>query len=266
MYVSFSKTTYRANKESEMNLQITWYDNAAFRVSAGEETFWFDPSVNKNADSPIKVDDIEGSASFVFTTHGDPGHFINSVAVTLKTGARFVGSQDLCDYVLKQKLLPNAKMIPLTLGETKAIDGLEVHLFEAEHPVITAKMEAMIRKLGRVETSNCGFIVKGKNFTICMLGDCIYSDVFHNLGQKFNIDVGMIPIQGKRHEESTPEEAAENGALIVRDLGIRVLLPAIIYAREQNRLPTLQRKLKEMNTATRVIFARPGTVHTIEVC
>jgi hypothetical protein len=39
------------------------------------------------------------------------------------------------------------------------------------------------------------------------------------------VNIGMIPIQGKKHVDSTPEEAAENGALIVRDLKLKVLFP-----------------------------------------
>ena len=103
-----------------MTLKITWYDNAAFKVDTGDGVLWFDPSVNKNADSPIKVDDIKGPAKFVFTTHGDPGHFVNSVEITKKTGARFVGSKDLCDFILQNSQLPKEKLIPLELRRNKS--------------------------------------------------------------------------------------------------------------------------------------------------
>ena len=246
-----------------MTLKITWYDNAAFKVDTGDGVLWFDPSVNKNADSPIKVDDIKGPAKFVFTTHGDPGHFVNSVEITKKTGARFVGSKDLCDFILQNSQLPKEKLIPLNFGETKAIDGFKVHLFEAAHPEITPELREIIRKWGGVETRNGGLVVQGKKFSICILGDCIYSEVFKDIGQKFRVDIGMIPIQGKKHVDSTPEEAAENGALIVRDLKLKVLFPVIQYTKEQVRLDPLKRKLKEMNVETRLIFDQPGTVHTL---
>lgn len=246
-----------------MTLQITWYDNAAFRVNTGDEVLWFDPSVNKNADSPIKVDDINEPATFVFTTHGDPGHFVNSVEITQKTGARFVGSEELCDFILRNKKLPKDRLIPLAFGETKAIDGFKVYLFEAAHPELTPELKETIAKWGGVETRNGGLVVQGKKFSLCILGDCIYSEVFKEIGQKFRVDIGMIPIQGRKHVDSTPEEAAENGALIVRDLKLKVLFPVIQYTKEQVRLDPLKRKLKDMNVETRLIFHRPGTVHTL---
>jgi L-ascorbate metabolism protein UlaG (beta-lactamase superfamily) len=246
-----------------MTLQITWYDNAAFRMDTGDEVLWFDPSVNKNPDSPIKVDDIKEPATFVFTTHGDPGHFANSIEITQKTGARFVGSEDLCDFILRNNKLPKERLIPLAFGETKAIDGFKVHLFEAVHPELTPELKAIIAKWGGVETRNGGLVVQGKRFSLCILGDCIYSEVFKEIGQKFQVDIGMIPIQGRNHVDSTPEEAAENGAIIVRDLKLKVLFPVIQYTKERVRLDPLKRKLKDMNVETRLIFDRPGTVHTL---
>jgi L-ascorbate metabolism protein UlaG (beta-lactamase superfamily) len=248
----------------KMTLQIIWYDNAAFRVDTGDGVLWFDPSVDKNADSPLKVTDIMDAAKFVFTTHGDPGHFINSVQVTQKTGAKFVGSQDLCDFVLKTEQFPEDKIISLNFGETRKIDDLEVYLFEAEHPELTLELKEIIRKWGGVETRNGGFVVRGKKFCLCILGDCIYSDVFREVARKFYIDIGMIPIQGRRHVDSTPEEAAANGAFIARDLKIKVLFPVIQYTKEHVRLAPLKRKLNEMGLETRLIFDRPGTIHTLE--
>lgn len=246
-----------------MSLEITWYDNAAFRVGFGKEIIWFDPSVNKNPDSPIKVSDIHEPAKFVFTTHGDPGHFVNSVEVTQKTGARFVGSSDLCNHILKTNLLPKEKIIMAPFGETKKINGLEVYLFEAEHPELNPELIETARKWGMVESRNGGFVVRAEDFTLCILGDCIHSSIFAEVGQRFQIDIGMIPIQGKRHVDSTTDEAAENGALIVRDLNLKLLFPVVQYSREQVRIAPLKKKLGEMNLKTRVIFDRPGTRHAL---
>jgi L-ascorbate metabolism protein UlaG (beta-lactamase superfamily) len=251
--------------EEQMSLQVTWYDNAAFRVFTGEEVLWFDPSVNKNADSPIKVSDIHEAAKFVFTTHGDPGHFVNSVEVTQRTGARFVGSRDLCDFILQRGQLPRERLIPLEFGERREIDGLEVYLFEAEHPVLTPELiEVMAKWGGSAGSRNGGLVVRSKEFSLCILGDCIYSEVFREVGRRFRIDIGMIPIQGKMHVDSTPEEAAENGALIVRELKPKVLFPVIQYTKEQVRIGPLRRRLSALGVQTRMIFDRPGVVHTLE--
>ncbi|HSB67883.1 MAG TPA: MBL fold metallo-hydrolase [Candidatus Methylomirabilis sp.] len=248
-----------------MSLQITWYDNAAFRVSADEGVFWFDPSVNKNADSPIKTSDIVERAKFVFTTHGDPGHFVNSVEVTRRTGARFVGSRELCDFILSRGELPKEQVVPVEFEEPTKIDGLEVYLFEAEHPVLTPDLQQVMAKWGgSVPSRNGGFVVRGERFSLCILGDCIYSDVFREVGKRFRIDIGMIPIQGRMHVDSTPEEAAENGARILQALRPKVVFPVIQYTKERVRLEPLQRRLAELGVQTRMLFDRPGLVHTLQ--
>jgi L-ascorbate metabolism protein UlaG (beta-lactamase superfamily) len=248
-----------------MSIEITWYDNAAFRLAAGGNVYWFDPSVNKNADSPIRTADICEPAKFVFTTHGDPGHFVNSVEVTERTGAKFVGSLDLCDFILQRQQLPPERLIPLEFGQPTRIDGLEVYLFEADHPTLTPELLTVMAKWGgAVQSRNGGLVVQAKEFCLCILGDCVYSDVFQEVGRRYRVDVGMIPIQGKMHVDSTPEEAAENGARIAAALRPKVLFPVIQYTKERVRLPPLERRLAELGVSTRLLFDRPGVVHTLE--
>ena len=247
-----------------MSIQVTWYDTAAFRVVAGDEVYWFDPSVNKNADSPIKTSDIREPAKFVFTTHGDPGHFVNSVEVTERTGARFVGSTDLCQFILQRGQLPPERLIPLEFGQRKEIDGLEVFLFEAEHPTLTPELLTTMAKWGgAVESRNGGLVVRSKEFCLCLLGDCIYSEVFQEIGQRYSVDIGMIPIQGKMHVDSPPEEAAENGARIVAALKPKILFPVIQFTKETVRIAPLQRRMMELGVQTELRFDRPGVLHTL---
>ena len=246
-----------------MPVRVIWYDNAAFRVDTGIEVLWFDPSVNKNADSPIRVEDINEAADFVLTTHGDPGHFVNSVDVARRTRARFIGSTDLCDHILKNAQLPAERLISLNIHEARQIDDLTVYLFEAVHPDLPPALQEIVRKWGFVESTNTGIVVETRSFTLCLLGDCIYSDVFEDIGRRFRIDIGMIPIQGKSHTESTPEEAAENGARIARALKVKTLFPVIQYSSEQNRIPPLIQKMNALGLNTEIVFDRSGTVHTI---
>jgi L-ascorbate metabolism protein UlaG (beta-lactamase superfamily) len=248
-----------------MALEITWYDNVAFRVVTDEHVIWFDPSINKNPGSPIRTEDIKEKAHFVFTTHGDPGHFINSVEITRRTGANFIGPEDLCNYILANKQLLADRVIPLKFDQTRNIDGLEVYLFEAVHPKLTPRLIEDVHKWGgSVETRNGGFVVRGKGYSLCLVGDCIHSGIFQKVGCKFEIDIAMIPVQGRMHQDSTHEEAAEQGAHIIRDLNPKVLFPAIQYTFEMGRIDPLKRQLKEMGVNPRIILDKPGTVHRLE--
>jgi L-ascorbate metabolism protein UlaG (beta-lactamase superfamily) len=246
-----------------MTVEITWYDNAAFRVATGTQVYWFDPSLNKNADSPIKTTDIKETAQYVFTTHGDPGHFVNSAEVTTRTNARFVGSRELCAFLAQRGALPPEQLIPLEFDKVTKLDGVEVFLFEAPHPTLTPELLAsMARWGGAVESRNGGLVVRTQGFCLCLLGDCLYSGIFHEVAKRYRVDVGMIPVQGKMHVDSSPEEAAENGARIAAALRPTVLFPVIQYSREKVRIPPLRRKLGELGVTTRLIFDRPGVLHT----
>jgi len=248
-----------------MGVQITWFDNAAFRVVTNGEVFWFDPSVNKNTASPIKTTDIREPAKLVFTTHGDPGHFINSVEVTQRTGGRFVGSEDLCNFILQRNQLPFSQLVPLRFNEPTHVDGVEVYLFEAEHPILTPELQGIMAKWGgAVPSRNGGLVVRWETFSLCLLGDCVYSSVFEEVRRRYAIDIGMIPIQGKLHVDSAPDDAAESGARIVGALKPKVLFPVIQYERETIRIVLLRDKLIELGLETRLLFDRPGVVHHLE--
>lgn len=244
-------------------LTITWYDNAAFRIYTGEYVIWFDPSINKNPGSPIRTCHIRERAHFVFTTHGHPGHFVNSIEVAQITKAKLVAVEDLTDFVLKQKLLPNEQVISLKFEEIKEIDKLKVYLFEVPHPDLPLSLRQEMDKWSYVASPNTGFVIEGNGYCLCFMGDCLYCEKFIDIGNKFQIDLGMIPIQGKSHTNSSPGEAAENGALIARDLKLKFLFPVIQYPRELIRVDALKRKLDEIKLPIKIIIAQPGTVHRI---
>jgi len=186
------------------------------------------------------------------------------VEITERTGSRFVGSEDLCRFVLGNEQLPPDRVISMRFEETKRFEGLEVYLFEAVHPQLPPKLLQIMDQWGTVPTRNGGFVVKGTGFCLCLLGDCIHSEKFKEIGRKWDIDIGMIPVQGMRHVDSTPEEAAESGARIARDLRLKVLFPVIQYPGELPRIEPLKRRLSEMGVPTRVIMDKPGTVHRVE--
>lgn len=245
-----------------MSLSVTWYDNAAFKVVGGDKVLWFDPSINKNPDSPIKTIDLKEKADFVLTTHGDPGHFVNSVEVAQRTGALFLAPEELCQYVLDQKQMEKERLIPLSFGENRIADALEVFVFEAEHPEQSEETMKIMAQWGRLITKNAGFVVRIGNINICHLGDVVYSDVFKEIGHQFSIDIGMIPIQGKR-KGGPLDEAVESGAKIIGDLKPSFTFPVIQYTKQMNRVELLKKRLAELKLRARIIFDRPGKEHII---
>ena len=244
-----------------MALTIIWFDNGAFRIGYRERVLWLDPSINKNPDSPIKTADLNEQADFVFTTHGDPGHFINSVEIAQKTGALFVAAEDLCQHVLEQQQMKKERIISLRFNERQRVDDLEVFVFEAQHPEQSEETLKIIAKWGGVKTRNAGFIIRMEDVTFCHMGDATYSSIFQEIGKEYTVDIGMIPIQGKMHGDPSLEEAVESGARIVEDLNPKFLLPVIQYTKQMNRIGPLKRRFEAPGVQIQLIFDKPGTAH-----
>ncbi len=246
-----------------MSFAITWYDNAAFKVVYDKKIFWFDPSINKNPDSPIKTSDLKERAEFVFTTHGDPGHFVNSVEVAKRTGALFLAPEEVCEYVLDQKQLEKERVISLSFGENRITDQLKVFVFEAIHPEQSEEsLKGMAQWGGGLLTRNAGFIVKFGHFTLCHIGDAVFSEVFQRIGPQFSIHVGMIPIQGRK-KYTEPEEAVQSSARIIANLKPSYLFPVIQFTKEKNLVEPLKHRLAELQIQTRMLFDKPGIEHLI---
>lgn len=245
-----------------MSLHVTWYDNAAFKITYGAKTLWFDPSINKNPDSPIKTTDLNEQADYVLTTHGDPGHFVNSVEVTQKTDSIFLSIDEVCDDVSKQKQLPDERVVCLNFGDNRISDDMDVFVFEAEHPEMTEEIMQMMAKWGRLITKNAGFVVRVHNLTLCHLGDAVYSDIFKEIGNQFKIDIGMIPIQGPSKGDP-PEKAVESGVKILQALKPGIVFPVVQYSKQKNRVELLIKKMNAMYSQTKIIFDKPGTEHII---
>lgn len=249
--------------EKQMALTITWFDNGAFRIVYRERVLWLDPSINKNPDSPIKTSDVNDQADFVFTTHGDPGHFINSVEIAQKTGAFFVAPEDLCQHVMDRQQMAKERIIPLSFNERQSIDDMEIYVFEAEHPEQSEETLKVIAKWGGVKTRNAGFVIRMGPVTLCHMGDATYSNVFQEIGREYAVDIGMIPIQGRMHGDPSLEEAVESGARIVEDLNPKFLLPVIQYTRQMNRIAPVKRRLETSGVHTQFIIDKPGTLHEL---
>lgn len=245
-----------------MPLHVTWYDNAAFKITYGTQTLWFDPSINKNPDSPIKTIDLNEQADYVLTTHGDPGHFVNSVEVTKKTGSLFLSIEEVCDDVLKQKQLPDEQVVCLNFGENQISNDMDVFVFEAEHPGMTEEIMRTMAQWGRLITKNAGFVVRIHNLTLCHLGDAVYSDIFKEIGNQFKIDIGMIPIQGPSKGDSA-ETSAESGVKILKALKPTIVFPVLQYSKQKDRVHYLIEKMDELQISTKIIFDKPGLEHTL---
>jgi len=245
-----------------MPLHVTWYDNAAFKVTCNGRTLWFDPSINKNPDSPIKTADLKEKADYVLTTHGDPGHFVNSVEVTQRTGAQFLSIEEVCRDVLKRKQLPDERVVCLRSGENRIDDDMDVFVFEAEHPEMTEEIMKIMAEWGRLLTNNAGFVVRMRGLTLCHLGDAVYSDVFKEIGRRFKLDIGMIPIQGASKGDPA-DRAAASGVKILEALKPAIVFPVVQFSKQEDRIDALREKMKPLPLQTKVIFERPGTIHTI---
>lgn len=243
-----------------MALHVTWYDNAAFKVTYGNQTLWFDPAINKNPGSPIKTKDLNETADYVLTTHGDPGHYVNSVEVTQKTDALFVSPEEVCNDVLKKKQLPSERVVSLNFGDNRISADLDIYVFEPEHPEMTEEIIKMMALWGQLVTKNAGFVVRIQNLTLCHMGDAVYSDIFKEIGRRFKIDIGMIPVMGVS-KGSPPKEAGASAVKILQDLKPAIVFPVVQYGTQNARVDALTEQMKPLSLKSKVVYGKPGTEH-----
>jgi len=161
---------------------------------------------------------------------------------------------------LKKKKLPEDRVVRLKLGENRIGDEMDVFVFEPEHPEMTEEIIKMMAEWGQLVTRNAGFVVRIQNLTLCHMGDAVYSDIFKEVGRRFKIDVGLIPIMGVS-KGSPPKESAASGVKILQALKPSIVFPIVHHAKQKDRVDALIEQMKPLSLKTKIIFDKPGTDH-----
>ena len=159
--------------------QVTWYGHAAFTVTTPKGTMlaidpWFSNPANKDGKAvpPEKID-------FILITHGHFDHVGDAVAVAKKTGAKFVGVNDLAQALMRAgyPMDPQGVTTAGNIGGTiELTEEVAVTLVPAVHSSGFKKDEQSPAEYGG---SPVGFVIRVKGGpTIYHTGDTApFSDI-----------------------------------------------------------------------------------------
>ena len=166
------------SKEVDDRVTIRWLGHAAFILKIGGRTFVFDPWIDGNPASPLtSCEEIE-DADYVLVSHDHRDHgLVDGVNICRRTGAKFVGIFEL---VNRAKEMGPVNALPGNLGGIISDGGVDIALVRAYHSSAVG--------------TPCGFIVSCDGFTAYHAGDtALFSDM-RLLGERWSIDLALLPI------------------------------------------------------------------------
>jgi L-ascorbate metabolism protein UlaG (beta-lactamase superfamily) len=159
-------------------IKITWLGHAAFKIEIQDLTILVDPWIKRNPVSPLKNYKDISKADLVLVTHdhGDHG-FKDAIKICKRNKSTFAGVYELANKA-RRKLVK--RTVGGNIGGEIEFEGIKVFFAPAWH---SSKIAAP-----------CGFVVKTKDITFYHTGDTGYYSDMGYLGEKYNIDMMMLPI------------------------------------------------------------------------
>lgn len=153
-------------------MDIQWLGHSAFKLTSGSIRVLIDPFLNGNPKFSGTFDDTIAGTTHVLVTHGHNDHVGDALGILGKTGATFVSTPELCDYV--QEKFPDAKLSPLNFGGTARFADLSVSMVRAHHS------SSFFEAPGRIVYGGnpSGLVVRLGGHSVYHMGDtCAFSDM-----------------------------------------------------------------------------------------
>lgn len=143
-----------------------------------------DPFITGNKLSDLNADTVE--ADFIILTHGHGDHLGDTVEIAKRTGAKVIGTPELCDYLSAKGV---TKTHPMNIGGNIAFEFGKVKYVQAFHSNSITE-DGEIIYLGMP----CGLVFTLGDKTIYHCGDTgLFSDM-KLIAERHPVDVCFVPI------------------------------------------------------------------------
>lgn len=93
----------------------------------------FDPFFRPYCGADFSTLEDFSKAKVICVSHGHQDHYLDTPAVTERTGAPVVSSQEVCDHLHNHYKVPRDRLVPIRPFETKTVAGFEITAFEWRH-------------------------------------------------------------------------------------------------------------------------------------
>jgi len=178
---------------------IWWLGQHSFVLKLGNDVLYVDPYLTASSRRRVPPLLAPGSvthARFVLGTHDHADHIDRPTWPALAKAspeARFVVPEVLRPQLAADIGLPETRFVGLDAGLSVELGGLEIHAVPAAH-------ELLDRDLRTGMHPYLGYVIRGNGCAIYHAGDtCIYEGMLTRL-RRFEIDVALLPINGRDAE------------------------------------------------------------------
>lgn len=219
--------------------QLTWLGHSAWQLttSAGKRIL-FDPWINGNPVTPVKLEDLQ--ADLVLITHDHFDHASDVVNIVKQTGAKAVMQPETATRY-QQEGLPEANAVAMNIGGLVEIDGIEILMTDAYHSSETGEP--------------AGYIVTLEDGRrVYQTGDTGLHCNMATWAELYPVDVMLLPIGS--HFTMDPFQAAH---------ALRLVKPKIALPQHYMTFPLLKQSADEfveharkIAPDTEVVVLKPG--------
>jgi L-ascorbate metabolism protein UlaG (beta-lactamase superfamily) len=169
-------------------MKITWIGHSAVQLQ-GSRTIYIDPFLTGNPIASVSVNEVE-QADVVFVTHDHGDHLGDSFAICKKTKAVFVSTYEIAEAAAREGLITEK----MNVGGTIIVKGIEISMVPAFHT-------------GGLGGTAVGVVIAMDDCTVYHAGDTGLSMEMQLIGEMYQPDVGLLPIDGRFN--MTPRLAAK---------------------------------------------------------
>lgn len=221
-------------------VSIHFHGHACFSLETSQHKLVIDPWLTDNPLADVKPENVQ--CDYILVSHGHYDHLGDAISIATRTGATIIGVAELATYCANQ----GAKSHGMHIGGSYQFPFGRLQLTPAWHG---SSLLGENIYLG----CPCGFVVELEGKYIYHAGDTGLFGDMQLIGQKFPIDVALIPI-GDNYVMG-PEDALT---------AVKLLQPKTVIPMHYNTFdiikqdPHLFKKHVEENTSSKCQILQPG--------
>jgi len=222
-----------------MNVQLTWYGHACWKIETGEHTLLIDPFLSGNPTAPITPDQVH--PDYILVSHGHGDHLGDTVSIAQRVGATVISNYEIASYCEGQ----GCKVHPLHIGGSRDFPFGRLKLTIAHHGSSFPD--------GKYAGNPAGFLL---TFGKIKIYDAADTGLFYDMkliGEE-KLDVALLPIGD--NFTMGPDDALR---------AVKLLKPKVLIPMHYNTFDLISQdaqsfatRVKRAVPKTRVVVLKPG--------